>query len=276
MLNYIDKLYPEGFNFENYLRNSYLTSSNKEVENNFTKTGTTIVGIKYKGGVILAADTRATAERIADKNCDKIHFIAPNITCCGAGTAADCEYYTKQLSAELELMRLNTNRESKISTLVCKATNHLFKYGGYIGAYLIVAGFDEDGPHLVKIMANGYCAYGPYLAMGSGSISADAELEKGYRDDLTFEEAKQLAIKAITAGIMYDLASGSNVDFVHLTKGKIQHYRNYVVVGKKEVTKAQPYRIIPRNIPILKQQRISFEKVKVNLEDDNKMIIEEN
>ena len=30
----------------------------------------------------------------ADKNCEKIHKLAPNIFCCGAGTAADCEHVT--------------------------------------------------------------------------------------------------------------------------------------------------------------------------------------
>ena len=60
---------------------------------NLTKTGTTIVGAIYKDGVILGADTRATAGAIvADKNCKKIEYIAPNIYCCGAGTAADAEY----------------------------------------------------------------------------------------------------------------------------------------------------------------------------------------
>ena len=46
-------------------------------------------------GVILGADTRATEGPIvADKNCEKIHYMAPNIYCCGAGTAADTEAVT--------------------------------------------------------------------------------------------------------------------------------------------------------------------------------------
>lgn len=45
-----------------------------------TKTGTTIVGIVYKDGVILGADTRATSGNIvSDKNCEKIHFLAKNM-----------------------------------------------------------------------------------------------------------------------------------------------------------------------------------------------------
>lgn len=55
-----------------------------------TKTGTTIVGLVYKDGIVLGADTRATAGTIvAEKACEKIHYISPNMYCCGAGTAAD-------------------------------------------------------------------------------------------------------------------------------------------------------------------------------------------
>ena len=59
------------------------------------KTGTTICGVVFSSGVVLGADTRSTnGETVADKNCAKIHFLAPNIYCCGAGTAADTEAIT--------------------------------------------------------------------------------------------------------------------------------------------------------------------------------------
>jgi 20S proteasome subunit beta 2 len=84
--------------------------------------------------------------------------------------------------------------------------------------------------------------------MGSGSVSAYGELERGFRDDLTLEGAKQLAIKAIKAGILYDLGSGSNVDFIILKKGKSEHFRNYEIVGQKMVQKATPYHFERKNI----------------------------
>ena len=50
---------------------------------NAMKTGTTISGVVFKDGVVLGADTRSTnGETVADKNCEKIHYIAPNIYCC--------------------------------------------------------------------------------------------------------------------------------------------------------------------------------------------------
>lgn len=93
----LDERINTGFNFDNHCRNQLLVENN-DMQKFFTKTGTTIVGVMCREGVVLAADTRATAGHVADKNCDKIHFIAPNITCCGAGTAADNEYVTSKFN----------------------------------------------------------------------------------------------------------------------------------------------------------------------------------
>lgn len=58
-------------------------------------------------GVILGADTRASGgETVVEKDCVKIHYIAPNMYCCGAGTAADTENVTDLLSSQLKLLRL--------------------------------------------------------------------------------------------------------------------------------------------------------------------------
>ena len=65
---------------------------------------------RSQGGVVLGADTRSTAgTTVADKNCEKIHYMAPNVRCCGAGTAADCDHVTEMIRRELELHRLNTH-----------------------------------------------------------------------------------------------------------------------------------------------------------------------
>jgi len=51
---------------------------------------------------------------VGDKNCEKIHYLAPNIRCCGAGTAADCDHVTEMIRRELELHRLNTHSENRV------------------------------------------------------------------------------------------------------------------------------------------------------------------
>ena len=147
---YYDVVETGGFSFDNYLRNKMLTKDGKNAIKT-KKTGTTIVGVVYTDGVILAADTRATEGSIvADPDCLKIHYLAPNIYCCGAGTAADTEFVTQVMASELELHRLNTKTESRMSMVEAKLSSKLFKYGGNIGAALIVGGVDVTGPHLVK------------------------------------------------------------------------------------------------------------------------------
>ena len=61
----------------------------------------------------------------------------------------------------------------------------LFRYGGHIGAYLIMGGFDVKGPHVVYIHAGGNHAYLPFAAMGSGSLACISILEAKYRDGMT-------------------------------------------------------------------------------------------
>lgn len=88
--------------------------------------------------------------------------------------------------------------------------------------------------------------------MGSGSVCAYGELETNFKDNMSFEEARELAIKAIKAGILYDLGSGSNVDFVVLTKQSTQHFRNFEKVGFKMIKKPTPYVFEPKNIRSIK------------------------
>lgn len=114
------------------------------------------MGVKYDGGVVLGADTRATGGSIVvEKNCEKIHYVAPNIYCCGAGTAADTQFVNLFMSSNMELQRLNSRRQTRVSSYVTATSKLLYKYEGHLGAHLIVGGFDVLGPHLCMISGAG-------------------------------------------------------------------------------------------------------------------------
>src|SRR3569623_780089 len=134
----VTSLQEGGFNFDNYARNvmleqqataavkhqqerasnpssSFASPSAASSLSSFTipkpkKTGTTIAGCIFQGGDVLGADTRSTnGTEVAEKNCTKIHYVAPNIYCCGAGTAADTEKTTELIASQLELLRMDTH-----------------------------------------------------------------------------------------------------------------------------------------------------------------------
>ncbi|QHS76258.1 proteasome core particle subunit beta 2 [Saccharomyces paradoxus] len=247
-----------GLSFDNYQRNSFLTE-NSHTQPKATSTGTTIVGVKFNNGVVIAADTRSTQGPIvADKNCAKLHRISPKIWCAGAGTAADTEAVTQLIGSNIELHSLYTSREPRVVSALQMLKQHLFKYQGHIGAYLIVAGVDPTGSHLFSIHAHGSTDVGYYLSLGSGSLAAMAVLESHWKQDLTKDEAIKLASDAIQAGIWNDLGSGSNVDVCVMEIGKDAEYlRNYLTPNVREL-KQKSYKFPRGTTAVLKESIVNI------------------
>jgi 20S proteasome subunit beta 2 len=190
------------------------------------KTGTTIVGLVYKDGVVLGADTRATSgSEVAEKNCEKIHYLAPNMYCCGAGTAADTEMITQLISSQLELLRMNTHSPSRVVTACTLLKRRLFQHQGHISAALVLGGCDINGPAVYQIHPHGSTAKLSYTTMGSGSLAAMAVFESSWREDLEEADAVKLVQRAIGAGIFNDLGSGSNCDVCVIRKDQSIDYR---------------------------------------------------
>merc|ERR1719499_2270904 len=243
-----------GFDFGLANRNAMLMSSGHKLPK-FTKTGTTIAGI------VFGADTRATSGPIvAQKNCEKIHYIAPNIYCCGAGTAADTENVTEMISSQLTLMRLNTDTQSRVVMALTRLKRYLFRYMGYVSAALVLGGVDSTGPHLHTVWPHGSTSTVPYVTMGSGSLAAMAVFENEYtrKEQINEEQAKEMVKKAILSGIMNDLGSGSNVDLCVITKEGTEFLRN---VFKTQIPNKKEHRYTFKRgtTQILKQQAMQFE-----------------
>ena len=194
-----------------------------------------------QNGVVLGADTRSTAgETVADKNCEKIHYIAPNIYCCGAGTAADTENVTEMIASQLELHRFSTGRDSRVVTSLTLLKSHLFRYQGYISAALVLGGVDCKGPHLFTVYPHGSTDSLPFCTMGSGSLNAMAVFESGFREGMEKAEATALVARAIKAGIFNDLGSGSNVDLCVITADGTEYLRNVECPNPRTYTELPP------------------------------------
>ncbi|MCO5590493.1 hypothetical protein L7F22_044463 [Adiantum nelumboides] len=223
-----------GFDFSSHPRNSFLSSKGSSSPK-ATSTGTTIVGCIFKDGIVLGADTRATEGPIvADKNCEKIHYLSPFIRCCGAGTAADTEFVTQLISSNLQLHELSTGRPPRVATAMTMLKQRLFHQ---IGAALVLGGFDASGPHLFTVAPHGSTDKLPYVTMGSGSLAAMSVFESSWEKDMSREAAIDIVANAIQSGIFNDLGSGSNVDVCVITAKGSEYMRNYQTPnerGKKE------------------------------------------
>ncbi|KAK8982831.1 hypothetical protein V6N11_060152 [Hibiscus sabdariffa] len=274
-----------GFSFDLCKRNEMLAKKGVNPPS-FRKTGTTIVGLIFQDGVILGADTRATEGPIVcDKNCEKIHYMAPNIYCCGAGTAADTEAVTDMVSSQLQLHRYHTGRESRVVTALTLLKRHLFNYQGYVSAALVLGGVDVTGPHLHTIYPHGSTDTLPFATMGSGSLAAMAVFESKYKEGLTvsspvpflchlenrrdelfhmFPTIKRLKLvtEAICSGIFNDLGSRSNVDICVITKGGKEYLRNHLQPNPRTYTSSKGYSFTKTEV-LLTNIRPLKEKVEI-------------
>lgn len=259
MLSTVVKTPEPGFCFENTIRNATFDGLVKGKKQKPLKTGTTIAGVVFKDGVVLGADTRATSsEVIADKMCAKIHYLAPNIYCCGAGTAADTQKITELIRSNLTIFSMNSDRNPRTIMAVNILQDTLFRYHGQIGANLLLGGVDCTGNHLYDIGPYGDMDKVPFLAMGSGNLAAMGILEDGFKSDMDLESAKQLVRDAIYSGIMNDLGSGHNIDLCVITRKGVDYIRPYQEsehIGKREGR----YKYKPGTTAVLTEQVQQFE-----------------
>lgn len=133
---------------------------------------------------------------------------------------------------------------------------HLFRYQGHIGAYLVVAGVDPTGVGLFTVHAHGSTDKLPYVTMGSGSLAAMAVFESKWKSVLTRDDAVDLCSEAIQAGIFNDLGSGSNVDVCVITEEKTTLLRNHVMPNVREV-KQRNYKFARGTTAVLNEKIIT-------------------
>ncbi|MFA5333232.1 MAG: archaeal proteasome endopeptidase complex subunit beta [Candidatus Nanoarchaeia archaeon] len=190
---------------------------------NETKKGTTTVGILTKDGIILAADKRASmGYLIADKDAEKIHLINDNNAMTFAGSVADSQMLLRYLQTELRLYAIKRGETITCNAIATLLSHYLFGNAHSFSPFLIqfiVAGVDKTGFHLYDLdMGGSKMEKSTYTSTGSGSPVAYGVLEDSYKDDLTLNEGMKLAVRAISAAIKRDLATGNGIDVIVIDK----------------------------------------------------------
>merc|ERR1712147_200619 len=170
----------------------------KEVKMNFDH-GTTTLGFKYNGGIILAVDSRATGGQfIGSGSVKKIIEINDFLLGTMAGGAADCTYWERVLSKQCRLYELRNKERISVAAASKLLVNMVYNYKGMgLSMGVMIAGWDKKGPGLYYVDNDGTRTPGEVFSVGSGSIYAYGVLDSGYRKDLNDEEAYELGRRAI-------------------------------------------------------------------------------
>ena len=192
--------------------------------------GTTLVAIKFEGGVVVGADTRTSqGTMVSHRYAHKIVPVTSTVVIARSGSAADTQQLaeTARWFNEMEGIKYG-------SVLTVSKTAHFLRYQVYgdnerAGVVsLLVAGFDGK-PRIYSISQSGVLLEedGAFSVAGSGSTFILGHLDQTLRDCENLDEnsALQLCQQAIRLAAYRDGSSGGLIRLHVITSD-----------GRREVT----------------------------------------
>ncbi|XP_053558278.1 proteasome subunit beta type-5 [Bombina bombina] len=180
--------------------------------------GTTTLAFKFRHGVIVAVDSRATAgSYIASQTVKKVIEINPYLLGTMAGGAADCSFWERLLARQCRIYELRNKERISVAAASKLLANMVYQYKGMgLSMGTMICGWDKRGPGLYYVDSEGNRVSGSVFSVGSGSMYAYGVLDRGYDYDLGVEEAQELARRSIYQATYRDAYSGGVVNLYHV------------------------------------------------------------
>ncbi|KAK6539655.1 Proteasome subunit beta type-5 [Orbilia ellipsospora] len=185
------------------------------------KHGTTTLAFKFQGGVMVCTDSRATqGSWISSQTVKKVIEINPYLLGTMAGGAADCQYWLTYLGMECRLHQLRHKRLISVAAASKILANLVYSYKGMgLSMGTMLTGVGAGGIFgLYYVDSDGNRVEGNLFCVGSGQTFAYGVLDRGYRFDLTDDEAVDLARRSILAATHRDAYSGGHINLYHIKK----------------------------------------------------------
>lgn len=205
----------------------------KDLKKNILTTGTSLVGIVCKDGIVMAGDRKTTAggQIVMSKNTQKVTAITDYLVISGTGTASDIELAKKLIKAQLKLKELRDKERPTVkeaANMIAMTSYKNIRQPSMIPfmAGLMVGGFDKNGAtELYSIEpAGSVMKVEDFDAnFSSGMPYILGLLERMYKPNLSIEAGIELAIESIKSSSERDTASGHGVDVFTITKDGINH-----------------------------------------------------
>eukprot|EP00934_Nitzschia_sp_Nitz4_P004932 Nitzschia sp. Nitz4//scaffold246_size28974//25476//26261//NITZ4_008089-RA/size28974-exonerate_est2genome-gene-0.33-mRNA-1//1//CDS//3329543933//4922//frame0 len=202
--------------------------------------GTTLVALKFDGGVVVAADSRTSAgTMVSNKLAKKINVIInqEHSTCvvCRSGSAADTQFLTREAKHEFQSRYYKLAMRRPLVSEVAHYLRHKMRntsQGKSFQAGLICAGNDDMGCHIFSISVENGAMWEEetYSVSGSGSTFLVGYLDSlNLRPDALWSESEtvELALKLLKLSISRDGASGGLIRIMILKQGGIKEKTIY-------------------------------------------------
>ena len=199
------------------------------------KKGTTTIGLVCNEGIVMGTEMRATmGNLIGHKTTQKLFKISDNMALTVAGLVGDAQMLARWLSAEVKLYELKTGTSMSLrasSTLMANIMNGRRYMPFWV--QLLLGGIDSEGGHVYSLDAAGGAIPDKFQTTGSGSPFVYGVLEDRFKENMSVEEGKNLGVRALTAAMKRDSASGDGISMCVIDS------EGYHAVSQKEIEKIQ-------------------------------------
>eukprot|EP01120_Amphizonella_sp_Union-15-10_P000215 TRINITY_DN10249_c0_g1_i1.p1 TRINITY_DN10249_c0_g1~~TRINITY_DN10249_c0_g1_i1.p1 ORF type:complete len:236 (-),score=59.88 TRINITY_DN10249_c0_g1_i1:18-725(-) len=171
---------------------------------NAVAAGATSLGVKAKNGVVLATEKKLPALMDAS-SVQKITTITPSIGLVYSGMGPDFRVLIRKGRKKAQEYFRYYKETIPVTQFVREMAFIMQEFtqsGGVrpFGVSLLVAGIDEQGPHLYQVDPSGSYFAWKASAVGKGMIVAKSFLEKRHNDDSELEDAIHRALLTLKEG----------------------------------------------------------------------------
>lgn len=208
---------------------------------NAVAAGATSLGIKAKNGIVLATEKRLPSPLMDESTIDKVTSITGNIGMVYAGMGPDSRVLLKKARNYAQSYYRIYKESIPVSQLVRQVASVMQEFtqsGGVrpFGVSLLVAGFDEEGPHLYQVDPSGSYFAWKASAIGKNMVNGKTFLEKRYSDDMELEDAIHTALLTIKEGFEGQVTENNievgivsdDLKFKKLTPAEVKDYLSEV------------------------------------------------
>ncbi|KAG5509806.1 hypothetical protein JKF63_07450 [Porcisia hertigi] len=180
--------------------------------------GTTIIAVSYKGGVVLAADSRTSSGTyVVNRASNKLTKLTRKIYCCRSGSAADTQALAERVANYLESYQTDIGAEVNVSTAANLFQKMCYMNKWNISAGIIVAGYDPiNGGSVYSIPSGGSCVKLDYALGGSGSIFLYSFFDANYKPGMSKSECVAFCQRAVAHAYSRDGSSGGLIRTIAL------------------------------------------------------------
>uniref|UniRef100_A0A1D1Y4E4 Proteasome subunit alpha type n=1 Tax=Anthurium amnicola TaxID=1678845 RepID=A0A1D1Y4E4_9ARAE len=165
----------------------------------------TAIGVLAGDGVILVGEKKVTSKLLqASRSTEKMYKIDDHLACAVAGIMSDANILINTARVQAQRYALAYQEPMPVEQLVqslCDTKQGYTQFGGLrpFGVSFLFAGWDRNfGFQLYMSDPSGNYGGWKATAIGANNAAAQSMLKQDYKEDITREDAVQLALKVLS------------------------------------------------------------------------------